>query len=138
HRGGHDALEISVADLPGLAGAKRTFGRGDEVIAKRRRFCGCGLNRHCNAHDTPGRSANTCAAFGRLRLTSRPKIRAALSPKMLRLAWSDRNDSVVIALGGSKSQCGQSDAYSNCVSALNASIVACSSFKLVFSSGWLV
>jgi hypothetical protein len=35
---------------------------------------------------------------------------AALSPRMLRLACSLRNGSVVIELGVSKSQCGQSEA----------------------------
>src|SRR5581483_9827149 len=93
------------------------------------------LDRH---QDRPGRAASTSRAFGRLRVTSRLKARAALSPRMLRLACSERNGRVVIVLGASKSQCGQSDAYSNCVSALNASIVACSSFGLVFSIGWLV
>jgi len=45
---------------------------------------------------------------------------------------------VVMALGASKSQCGQSDAKSSCVSACMAWKVASSSFILLFSSGWLV
>ena len=42
--------------------------------------------------------------------TSRSNSRAALSPRMLRLAYSLRNGSLVIELGASKSQCGQSEA----------------------------
>src|SRR5271170_2228736 len=50
--------------------------------------------------------------------TSRLNSRAALKPRMLRLARSSRNGSVVIELGRSKSQCGQSEANKSCVSAL--------------------
>src|SRR5262249_60847551 len=42
--------------------------------------------------------------------TSRLNSRAALRPRMLRLACSLRNGSLVMELGASKSQCGQSDA----------------------------
>jgi len=42
--------------------------------------------------------------------TSSPNNCAALSPRMLRLASSLRNGSLVIELGASKSQCGQSEA----------------------------
>ena len=45
---------------------------------------------------------------------------------------------VVIELGGSKSQCGQSEANSSCVSAFMASKVDSSSFMLLLSSGWEV
>ena len=57
---------------------------------------------------------------------------------MLRFACSLRNGSVVIALGRSKSQCGQSEANNSCVSALIASNVASVSLRFERSSGWLV
>src|SRR4051794_6366439 len=79
--------------------------------------------------EMPGRDASTSFAFGRRRLTGRLNSRAALSPRMLRLACSDRNGSVVTDDGGSKSQCGQSDANSSCVSAFMDSIVACVSLR---------
>src|SRR5215510_12477825 len=79
--------------------------------------------REGGLHEIPGRDASTSFAFGRRRLTSRLNSRAALSPRMLRLACSERNGKVVIEDGGSKSQCGQSEANRSCVSALIASMV---------------
>src|SRR5262249_46736926 len=49
-----------------------------------------------------------------------------------------RNGRVVIELGRSKSQCGQSDANNSWVSALIAAKVASVRFILERSSGWLV
>src|SRR4029450_12635303 len=62
--------------------------------------------------------------------TSSPNSWAALRPGMLRLASSLRDGSLVIELGASKSQCGQSDAQSNCGSALRASEADWATFML--------
>src|SRR5439155_12071551 len=70
--------------------------------------------------------------------TSSLNRRAAFNPRMLRLACSLKNGRVVIEFGRSKSQCGQSDANSNCVSACIASNVASVSLRFERSSGWLV
>src|SRR5262249_36953834 len=70
--------------------------------------------------------------------TSNPNSLAALRPRILRLACAFRNGNEVMELGRSKSQCGQSDANSNWVSALIASNVASVSLRFERSSGWLV
>src|SRR5579883_1243180 len=97
--------------------------------------------RHCVQAVTGSRGAAALLDFALNILcfgTSRLNNRAAFKPKILRFASSSRNGSVVIALGRSKSQCGQSDANSSCVLALIASNVASVSFKFERSSGWLV
>ena len=55
---------------------------------------------------------------------------AALRPRMLRLSCSVRNGRLAIELGGSKSQCGQSDEKRSWLSALIASNVASVSFEV--------
>ena len=94
-------------DMFRAAGRECALGSLDEVGAERTQFDWRRGYRH---QEIPGRAASTAFASGRLRFTSSLNRRAALSPKMLRLACSERNGSVVIALGGSKSQCGQSEA----------------------------
>ena len=69
---------------------------------------------------------------------SSPKMRAALSPRMLRLACSDRNGRSQISCGRSKSKCGQSDANISWVSALIISKVFSSAFGCVVSIGCVV
>src|SRR5262249_59617566 len=106
HRRRHDPFKLCIGHLLGLARRQRTLGSFDEIRAEPTELDWCG-----NGHqESPGRAASTSFAVGRWRVTSRLNSRAALSPKMLRLACSERKGRVVIALGGSKSQCGQSEA----------------------------
>src|SRR5215210_8172695 len=79
------------------------------------------------------RSHNSFTGVG-----SRLKMRAAFSPRIFRLACSDRNGRSRISLGRSKSKCGQSDANSSWVSALIMSSVHSRPLRLVASIGCVV
>ena len=107
-RGRQHALQAFVRHRLRLAAPERVI----HLRAKRRHGVADRVLGDNSAHSA-GTATGCCAgaflpdfAGG----TSSPNSFAALKPRMLRLACSSRNGSLVIELGASKSQCGQSDA----------------------------
>src|SRR5262249_22730087 len=94
-RCGHDLGEFLIsqltANLPRQLLLCQPDGRND-----------ASLRRHTTL--ACARAASPSRARGRRRLTGRLNTRAALRPRMLRLAWSLRNGSEAIALGGAEPQ----------------------------------
>src|SRR5262249_29038990 len=107
-RGREQALQALVRHLLRLAAREGVVGR----CAERRHTIGNVVLRRGRAHSAGTATGSFGAATFLPDLaggTSRSNSRAALRPRMLRLACSLRNGSLVIELGASKSQCGQSE-----------------------------
>src|SRR5262249_24482639 len=133
--------QLFAAQRGAIAAGQRALGsvaKGRRQVGGPRTLCGRarrGVLLLLHGYCASWRAASTSLARGRRRSTGRLETAAALRPRMLRFACSDRKGMLVMALGGSKSQCGQSDANNNWVSARIVSKVASSSFRLLFSSG---
>src|SRR5262249_6174458 len=132
--------EVTLLDRDIEAGVGRLVDGADVHRARRRerrKLLGLGPNRATSGTAAPRgddsrREHNASAHHSVFRgVGSRPKMRAALRPRMLRLACSVRNGRSAMVDGRSKSKCGQSEANRSWVSALIISRVHCSAFWLV-------